>query len=54
MAKSIISVTSDTTIKEVAQILAEHEFHAVPVVDNGALVGIVTSTDLIKFLLEQF
>jgi len=54
MAKNLISVTSNTTIKEVAEILAEKEFHAIPVVENKKLVGIVTTTDLIDYLLSQF
>ena len=53
MAKNVITVPSDSTIKEVAQILATKEFHALPVVDNGLLVGIVTTTDLINYLLKQ-
>jgi CBS domain-containing protein len=52
MAKNVISVTSDSTIKEVAEILSKREFHALPVVDNGLLVGIVTTTDLINYLLK--
>ncbi len=48
------SVTTDFTIKEVAELLAEKEYHALPVVENGNLVGIVTTTDLIKYLLEQY
>ncbi|WP_435254238.1 CBS domain-containing protein [Tenacibaculum sp. A30] len=54
MAKNLVTVNSDTTVKEVAEILAKKEFHALPVVDNNELVGIVTTTDLINFLLEQF
>ncbi|MDE0535151.1 CBS domain-containing protein [Tenacibaculum sp. L6] len=54
MAKNLVTVNSDTAIKEVAEILAKKEFHALPVVDNNELVGIVTTTDLINFLLEQF
>lgn len=53
MAKNVVTVTSDTSIKEVAEILAKKEFHALPVVDKGRLVGIVTTTDLIKYLLVQ-
>jgi CBS domain-containing protein len=53
MAKNVITVSSDSTIKEVAKILAKKEFHALPVVDNGILVGIVTSTDLINYLIKQ-
>jgi CBS domain-containing protein len=54
MAKNLVSVTSKTTIKEVAEILSKKEFHALPVVDDGKLVGIVTTTDLINYLIAQF
>jgi len=53
MAKNLVSVPPDATIKEVAEILSKKEFHAIPVVKEGKLVGIVTTTDLINFLLEQ-
>lgn len=54
MAKNLVSVQSSASIKEVAEILAKKEFHALPVVDNEELVGIVTTTDLINYLIEQF
>ncbi len=54
MSKNVVTVNSETSIKEVAGIITKNEFHALPVVDNGELVGIVTSTDLINFLIEQF
>ncbi len=54
MKQNIITVSSSNSIKEVAEILASKEFHALPVVDNNKLVGIVTTTDLIKYLLQQF
>lgn len=54
MAKNLVSVGSSTLIKEVAEILSKREFHALPVVDGGELVGIVTTTDLINYLLEQY
>lgn len=50
MAKNVFSVPSNYTIKEVSSILVEKEFHALPVVDDKQLVGIVTTTDLIQFL----
>jgi len=53
MAKNIVTVNPNATIKEVAKILATQEFHALPVVDEGILVGIVTTTDLINYLLKQ-
>ena len=54
MVKNPIKVTSNITIKSVAEILAKNEFHALPVVDLDELVGIVTTTDLLKYLLEQY
>ncbi|TGV03145.1 CBS domain-containing protein [Flavivirga rizhaonensis] len=54
MTKNLVSVSSSTTIKEVAEILAKNEFHALPVVDDSILVGIVTTTDLINYLLKQY
>ncbi len=48
------TVTPQTPIREVAEILANREFHALPVIDNDRLVGIVTTTDLINYLLEQY
>ena len=54
MVKNPISISSSQTIKEVAEILAKNEFHALPVVDTDKLVGIVTTTDLLNYLLEQY
>ena len=54
MTKNVVTVNSETTIKDVAEILTKNEFHALPIVDEGHLVGIVTTTDLINYLLKQF
>jgi CBS domain-containing protein len=48
------TVTSDDSIREVAEIFAKEEYHALPVVDNGELKGIVTTTDVIAYLLAQY
>ena len=54
MAKSPLTVDANTAIKEVAEILSQQSFHSIPVVENGKLVGLVTTTDLVKYLLEQY
>lgn len=54
MCKNVVTVSSSHSIKDVAEIFARKEFHALPVVDNFKLLGIVTTTDLIKYLLQQF
>lgn len=54
MAKKLITITPETTIKEAAEILASNEFHALPVCEDHLLVGIITTTDLIKYLINQY
>ena len=54
MAKKLVTISFDTTIRETAEILSKNEFHALPVVVDKLLVGIVTTTDLIKYLLDQY
>ncbi len=49
-------VKENDSIKQVAEILSTEEFHALPVVDKkdeSKLVGIVTTTDVIKYMLEE-
>lgn len=48
------TINSDASIKEVAEIFANESFHALPVVDGSELKGIVTTTDIIKYMLEQY
>jgi len=54
MTKDVLCIDSNTTIKEATEILAKREFHALPVVDESILVGIVTSTDLLNYFLKHF
>lgn len=54
MTRNLVKVAPETSIKEVAEILSKKEFHALPVVEDELLVGIVTTTDLIKYLIDQY
>ena len=53
MRTKLETVSSHNTIKEVAMKFVESEYHSLPVVDDGILVGVVTTTDLINYLLDQ-
>jgi CBS domain-containing protein len=48
------TVSPTASIRDVAEIFVKEEYHALPVVDNGELKGIVTTTDVIAYMLEQF
>jgi len=48
------TVASETTIRDLAEIFVKEDFHALPVVDKGELKGIVTTTDVVRYFLEQY
>lgn len=48
------TVSPDMIIRDLAEIFVKEDFHALPVVDNGELKGIVTTTDVVKYFLEQY
>ncbi len=52
MTRNIVTVNPTDKIRKVAEILSKGNFHALPVIENEKLVGIVTTTDLINYLLE--
>jgi CBS domain-containing protein len=54
MTKDVKVAQKSDTIYEVASILSKNEFHSLPVVEQDKLVGIVTTTDLIKYLVDQY
>ena len=49
MTRDVITVKKETTIRELAELFARHRISSAPVVDDsGAMIGIVTETDLIE------
>lgn len=53
MSMNPYHVPSTTTIKEVAEKLSEGAYHAIPIVDEGRVVGIISTADLIKYFLKK-
>lgn len=53
MVNNPTSIPVTCTVGEVAHLLVRVEYHAVPVVDDKQLVGMVTTTDVIKYFLEN-
>lgn len=50
MTSQVISVSEDTELNEIAEILEEKHIKRVPVVKDGALAGIVSRADLVRAL----
>jgi acetoin utilization protein AcuB len=51
MTYSVVTVTPQTSLRETAQLLRRQRFGALPVVEHGKLVGIITRSDLLDALL---
>ena len=47
MTKNVKTATRDMTLQQVAAIMRDGDMGAVPVVENGKLVGIVTDRDIV-------
>ncbi len=54
MAKKLVTIQADANIREAVEILSKEEFRALPVLEGNLLVGILTTTDLLKYLLKQY
>jgi len=52
MVKKIISISPGTTIERAARIMQENRIGALPVMEGGKLVGIITTNDVMGVLLR--
>jgi len=50
MKKKVVTVKPDTPIKDAAHLMKEKKIGCVPVVDEGSLVGLVTTTDILRYV----
>lgn len=54
MQGPVISVSPETPLADVHRLFADEEIHGAPVVsDDGEMLGVITSTDLVNAALEQ-
>jgi acetoin utilization protein AcuB len=47
----VITVHTTTSVEEAAHLMLKHKISGLPVVDDGKLVGIVTTSDMLMALL---
>ncbi len=52
MTKKTLTITSATTIERAALLMNQHRINALPVLEDDELVGIITSRDVMRVLLE--
>ncbi|MBT9438144.1 MAG: CBS domain-containing protein, partial [Desulfobacterales bacterium] len=51
MTPNPVTVRPETSVEEVAALMVGKNFHTLPVVDEGKLVGIVGKKDVLKTLM---
>lgn len=52
MTPSPMTVTSHSSVEDAARLMIEHKVGGIPVVDEERLVGIVSTSDLLRALLD--
>ena len=50
MKKRVVTVAPETLIKNAAHLMADKKIGCVPVVSEGAIVGLVTTTDILRYV----
>jgi len=53
MTREPHTVTSSSEVKPTLRVMLEHRYGALPVVDEGRIVGIVTETDFLRAYFES-
>jgi acetoin utilization protein AcuB len=53
MTSSVITVGPDRDARDAAQLMLDHRIGALPVVDGGRPIGIVTETDLLRAFVRS-
>lgn len=55
MSDELRTLPTKSTVADAAKVLSDGAFHAIPVVsEGGSLEGLVTSTDLIRYLRDLY
>jgi acetoin utilization protein AcuB len=52
MTESPLTISPNTPVEEVVRLMRKHQFSGLPVVENGKVVGIITTSDIMQAFLE--
>ncbi len=51
--RDVVSITEETSLDEIATIMAEQHTHLLPVLSDGAVVGIVGKADVVRSMTNE-
>jgi acetoin utilization protein AcuB len=52
MTEKVLTISPASTVEEAAQLLLKHQIGGLPVIDAGRLVGMITTSDVMKAFLD--
>jgi CBS domain-containing protein len=52
MTREVKTVSPETSLEEIASLMAEHHVHSIPVLDGKRLVGIIGKKDIVRSLAQ--
>lgn len=52
MRENPVIIQSGAQLTDAAEVFLHHEFHALPVIEDDELVGIITTTDVIRAFMQ--
>ena len=53
MTRDPVTISSDASIFDAAQLMLENKIGGLPVVDEGELVGVITESDIFREMVQQ-
>ena len=53
MTKNVLTLTPKMTIKQAMELMTRHRFRHMPVLDDGALCGVVSIGDVVKYRIQE-
>lgn len=53
MSRPVITISPDAAVKEAARLMMEEKIGCLPVVEGEKFVGVVTETDILRYVVEH-
>jgi len=53
MTENVVTISPDASVKEAARIMIDKKIGCLPVVEAKKLIGIITETDILRYVVER-
>jgi CBS domain-containing protein len=53
MTEHVITITPDVAAKDAARLMIDKKIGCLPVVENEKLIGLITETDILRYVVES-